>query len=80
MSFDWGTSVPMRDPIEVCVDLTPCPFLYGEDLIAWRDCCAWGLTRFYNRHVLPAGVSYRHDPLRPFLLRAADITLGAISV
>lgn len=42
---------------------------------------AWKLTRNPRiRHVLPLGVPYWHDPLRPFLFCAPDITLRVIPV
>ena len=42
---------------------------------------AWKLTgNLQIRHVLPLGVPYWHDPLRPFLFCAPDITLGVIPV
>ena len=42
---------------------------------------AWKLTgNLQIRHVLTLGVPYWHDPLRPFLFCAPDITPGVIPV
>lgn len=78
MWFDWGTSVPMRGQIEVCIDLSFLRFMIYNIL---EDMVAWKLTvdRHY-RHVLPLGVPYWHDPLRPLLFCAPDITPGVIPV